>query len=358
MIKVLHLQTELNLACGVTRTIFQITKNTTDEFEHFIIANDGDGISRFNILINKPILIKKNRNTFLGSIEIIYFIIRFIKENKINIIHSHHRYFDTLSWIIKLFFPIQTVTSVQSKVFGKSFLSYKADILIPCSNSIKNHLIKNFNIPNDKIQVIYNSAEPVDTNTIRDKNELLKELNIPDASTIIGFIGRIDFTEKGIDILLEVFNELGQNFTNLFLILVGNGKNENEVRTFMKKNQLNARLIPAMLDITEYLNLIDIFILPSRVEPFGIVIIEAGLMKTPVIASNVGGIPEIIDDEKNGLLFESENIEELKKKIIRLYNDKELSKKLGENLQKKISEYFTTDKIIPQYEQVYRNVIK
>lgn len=358
MIKILHLQTELNLACGVTRTISQITKNTSDEFEHFIITTGGDGFSRFDRLKNKPILIERNRNTFFGSIEIISFLIRFVKENKINIIHSHHRYFDTLSWIIKLFFPIQTVISVQSKVFGKSFLSYKADILIPCSYSIKDHLIKNFNIPNNKIRIIYNSAETVNTKNIKDKKELLLELNIPDESIIIGFIGRIDFNEKGLDILLEAFKELKQNYNSLFLILVGNGQNENEVRTYFQKNHLTALLVPAKTDITEFLNILDIFVLPSRVDPFPLILLEASLMKIPIIASNVDGIPEIIDDEENGLLFEAGNIEELKKKIIRLYNDKELSKKLAENLKKKVSEYFTTDKIIPQYEQVYRNVIK
>lgn len=358
MIKVLHLQTELNLACGVTRTISQIIKYSSQDFNHHLISLGGDGIDRFYEFGFNHVALRINRNSFIGTIKVIVFIIKYSKKNSIQIIHSHHRYFDSLSWILKLFLPIKTVTSVHSKVNNKKFLSYKAEVLIACSNSIKEHLNKNFNIPNNKIQVIYNSAETVNINNIRDKEELLQELNIPNGSMIIGFIGRIDFNEKGLDILLEAFKELKQKFTNLFLILVGNGLNENEVRAFMKKNQLNAILIPAVLNVNDYLNLIDIFILPSRIEPFGIVIVEAGLMKKPVIASNVDGIPEILDDEKNGLLFESGNIEELKKQIISLYNDKELIKKLGGNLQKKILEYFTTDKIIPKYEQVYRNVIK
>lgn len=95
------------------------------------------------------------------------------------------------------------------------------------------------------------------------------------------------------------------------------------------------------------------FVLPSRIESFGMVILEAGLMKKTVIASNVDGIPEIIDDGKNGLLFESGNSIDLGNKILKIIDDKKLANQLAENLNKKVLQQFTVQKIMPEYERLY-----
>jgi len=358
MIKILHLQPELNLACGVTRTISQIIENTSQEFEHHLIALDGDGLSRFTEFGFHPKLLKHKRNSVIGTIRIFLTLAKYCKYNSIQIIHSHHRYFDTLSWLLKLLFPIKTVTSVQSKVFGKSFFSYKADVLIPCSKAISDHISKNFNVKKSKIQLIYNSTEPVNSNKLKDKKELLTELNIPNSSTIIGFVGRINFEEKGLDILLEAFQQLNRDYSNLFLILVGNGKNEIDVAEYINENKLSGLLIPPQKNILEYLNILDIFVLPSRIDPFPLIMIECGILKKPVIASNVDGIPELIKHLDTGLLFEKGNVNDLRKQIITLLVNVPLRNTIANNLFKKVNRDFLVDKMVRSYEQVYYNLVK
>ena len=76
-------------------------------------------------------------------------------------------------------------------------------------------------------------------------------------------------------------------------------------------------------------------------------------MKKVVITADVGGIPEIIEHEKNGLLFQSENVEDLTRQIIRIYEDSTLASSLSENLYNKVLENYTVEKIIPQYEKTY-----
>lgn len=357
-IKILHLQTEINLTCGVTRTISQIIKNTSQDFEHHLIALDGDGLKRFTDFGFNPLFLNNKRNSLIKTVKIFLTLARFCKNNSIQVIHSHHRYFDTISWLIQLFYPIKTVTSVHSKVLGKKFFSYKADILIACSNSIKEHLINNFKVSQNKILVIHNSTEPAELNILRSRKEILTELNIPNGRIIIGFIGRINFNEKGVDILLEAFKQLSQNRKNLFLVLIGNGQNESDVRVYFKRYNLNALLLPPKTDINEYLNVIDIFILASRVDPFPLTMLEAGLMKVPFIGSDVDGISELIEHEKDGLLFESDDIDDLIMQIIRFLDDDKLRYGLSQNLYQKIISSFTTDRIIPQYVKLYSDVIK
>ncbi len=357
MINILHLQNYLNLSCGVSKTIYLIVKNSSHQFKHNVICFGGDGLSRFGEMNIDPIILDNNRRSYKSVLTHFTKLYRYCRQNEINIIHSHHRYFDSLSKMLKLFLSVKTITSVQSKVYGNKIISYKADMLIPCSNFIKEHLIKNFNIKEERLRVIYNSVDQSEAFTLRPKEEIMNELNILSDNFIIGYLGRLDYSEKGIDILLEAFRLLSETNKNIFLLLIGNGKDENEIKSFISAHQLNAKVFNSKKDIFNYYQLIDLFVLPSRIEPFGIVIIEAGIMRVPVIASNVDGIPELIEHEINGLLFESGNVHDLKTKIARIYYDREFGEELAKNFNQQVLESFTVDKIIPQYEKLYMELL-
>lgn len=355
--KVLHLQPELNLACGVTRTISQIVNNSSEGFEHHIITLGGDGISRFQSNKVHIKIIERDRNTFLDSILILNQIASYIKKNSIDIVHCHHRYFDSLVWVIKLFSKVKIITSVHSKVKGIRLFSYKADRLIACSVTIKKHLIEYFNIDEKRIQVIFNSADPKSISISHELKQLKMNLGIELDKFVIGFIGRIDFVEKGVDVLLNVFNELLISNQNIHLLLIGDGSNNIEVKSFCNLHKTTTTFISSKENIFDYYNIIDLVVLPSRVDPFPLTMLEAGFMNRPFIGSNVDGIPELISSEENGLLFESGNVEELKAQIIRIYNDRKLGEKLAENLHKKVLDSYTVDKIIPQYEELYTELL-
>lgn len=355
-INILHLQNHLNISCGVSKTIFLIAKNTSSNFNHNIACLDGDGFSRFESLNIKPVILKDYKNSPFGFVRYCIKLYLFCKQNRINIIHSHHRYFDLLAFLLSSILKIKTVTSVQSKVYNHKFFSYKSEILIACSNSIKRHLINNYKIDERKIKVIYNAVDPKEFVPTKTEAALINELNIPDDKFIIGYFGRLDFKEKGIDILLEAFLNLSKVDKNIFLLLIGNGADEIKVRSFITQNKLNVKVINSQEDIFNYYQLLDIFVLPSRVEPFGIVIIEAGIMKVPLIASNVDGIAELIEHGNDGLLFESGNSNNLQNQIVKIYDDKRYADKLTENLYSKVLAGYTVQSIIIEYEKLYRSL--
>ena len=144
--RILHLQTELNLSCGVTKSILLIVKNSSPGFHHQIIALGGSGVSRFTAEGINPQIIKRSKVILITSVRLFFFLTSFCKRNKIDIIHSHHRYFDFLVHFISRIIKVKTVMSVQSKVYKRKRLSYKSKILIAVSESIKNHLQKEFSI--------------------------------------------------------------------------------------------------------------------------------------------------------------------------------------------------------------------
>lgn len=355
-INILHLQNHLNISCGVSKTIYLIVKNTSSQFNNYIFCFGGDGFSRFGFLNIRPVILKDYKNSSFGFVMHLIKLHRFCKENQINIIHSHHRYFDLLAFLISQTLKINTITSVQSKVYDQKFLSYKSDILVACSNYIKEHLINNYKIDERRIKVIHNTVDPKEFVPTKTKAALINELNIPADKFIIGYFGRFDFKEKGIDILLEAFLNLSKVNMDLFLLLVGNGVDENKIIQFVTQNNLSANVVNSQIDIFNYYQLLDIFVLPSRIDPFPVVMLETGIMKIPFIGSNVDGIAELIEDGKDGLLFQSENSDDLQNKILKIYNNKKLADDLAENLNKKVLINYSVQKIIPQYEELYKKL--
>ena len=241
--------------------------------------------------------------------------------------------------------------TVHSKVYGRRRFSYNSEKIIAVSNAISEHLVNEFNIYKNKITTIPNSINYDEVKITKGREILFDELKLKVGTKIIGYIGRIDIKEKGIDVLLNAFNKV--NHDSLILLLIGNGKDENFISEFVKNCKHRIIVLPETKNVFNYYNLMDIFILPSKTEPFGIVLLEAGLMKLPVIASNVDGIPEIIENNVNGLLFESENLEELAEKIEFLLDNNAIGRRLGETLYDKVIENYTTEKNIKKIEELY-----
>lgn len=355
--KILHLQPELNLTCGITRTISQIIKNSSAEYEHHLITSGGDGLSRFDVFKLKPTIIQLNRFSIWEILKNLAILIKYCKKNSIQIIHSHHRYFDTLVWLLKPFLKVKSITSVQSKVYDKKIFSYKADKLIACSITIKKHLISNFNIIENRINIIYNAVDP-STIKIYIVNEQLKsQLGINLEDFVIGFVGRIDYEEKGIEILLEAFNLIAKVRFNTHLLIIGSGPNYKDVEDYINANNLKVTLLSSMENIFDFYNIMDVIVLPSRVDPFPLVMLETGIMHKPFIGSNVDGIAELIEHGKNGLLFKSGDADDLMNQIAKIIGDVKLTDTLANNLNNKILNSFTVQKIIPQYEKLYRDIL-
>ncbi len=103
MISILHLHTELNLACGITRTITQIVSNSSKSSIYHIISLGGNALNRFEIYNVKLIVFTFDRNTLSGTLKILFALFTYCKKNSVQIVHSHHRYFDTLIWILRPF---------------------------------------------------------------------------------------------------------------------------------------------------------------------------------------------------------------------------------------------------------------
>lgn len=351
---ILHLQNEINIACGVSKTIYFIVQNTDKDFNHFVICLGGDGLKRFEDAGIYPTILNYNRFSISGTIKVFFFLLNYCKKNKIDIIHSHHRYFDLLSSFISKFIKVNTLMSAQSIVYGKKYISYKSKKIIACSNYVKNHLINYFDVNPGKVDVIHNFIDTSEFPKNLSRN-IRQYLNIGEKQFVIGYIGRIYNKEKGIDILLNALELLNKDFNEFLFLVIGNGPDKEEVKKSIKEKKFNSIILDAIFNISDYINICDLIVLPSRVEPFGIICLEAGYLKKAFIGSDNSGITEIITNKQNGLLFENGNFISLATNMKLLINDHSFRKKLGENLYKTVTSNFTTINVIEKYKAIYNS---
>jgi glycosyltransferase involved in cell wall biosynthesis len=163
----------------------------------------------------------------------------------------------------------------------------------------------------------------------------------------------LDIKEKGVDILIDAFEKLAAEINNVYLILVGDGVDGVILREKVKEMGIPVRFLGAIENIWDYVYLSDIIILASRIDPFPLTMIEAGLAGKAFIGSDADGIPEFIENYTDGILFCKEDISELYSVMKELVSNKSLRVKLGNNLHQKVLCNYIPEKIIPQLEEIY-----
>lgn len=180
------------------------------------------------------------------------------------------------------------------------------------------------------------------------------------------FVGRL-IEKKGVEYLIKAIPYISA-WNECKLIIVGKGFEEDKLKKLVIDLDLenNVKFIGKVSrnKITKYFKSSDIFILPSivdskgEVETLGVVLIEAMAMGIPVIGSDIGGIPDVIDDSINGFLVEPKSITDIADKVIKLLSDKKLRNKFIKNAKKKVKEKFDWNNIALDIENVINEVIK
>lgn len=353
---VLHISPNFNYTCGVSKYLTLILPELYEQshINLFFITNGGDSLKRLENIGIQPIIIN-----FKTGFKNLFYLRKNLKElknfcikNKIEIIHTHHRYPEFLVNHLKRELNIKTVTTVHSLVKSFKKFSFNSDRIIAVSKAVESNLIHYFNVNPERVIQLYN---PVDFNIKQIKDE--SNLNIPSNYRIILFIGRNDKV-KGLDILLKAFENVSKTYSNIALIIVSDLTKEQ--REKIEKGNNKIFIFQPMEDVYEFYKNSEIVILPSHVESFPYVMLEAGIYKKLFIGSNVGGIKEFIEDEKNGLLFESENVDSLIERIIFALNlDLATKSNITENLHNKVlsldNPQTYTQKLVNIYRQLLSN---
>jgi glycosyltransferase involved in cell wall biosynthesis len=221
-----------------------------------------------------------------------------------------------------------------------------------CSNAVTEFLIRDIGIKRDFIATIHNGID-VDSFSVKvDKKKKFEELGLESGSKVVGAVSRLYEPTKGIKILLEA-SKMVQSKVSSELLIVGSGKDENKLKKTAGDLGVRALFLGERTDISEILQVMDVFVLASFYEGFPVVILEAMAAGLPVVATNAGGSREAVLDGKTGFIVETGNPDKLAEKIEILLKDNKIRKKFGKAGFKRVKENFSIDKTVDGIERLW-----
>ncbi len=217
---------------------------------------------------------------------------------------------------------------------------------------------------NKKISIIHNGVGKMRFFAQNTAREILLGNNtskLSDNTILIGIIAELT-KNKGLEYAIDAIEKFGEKKNNIIkipsvaLVVIGDGEYKIKLTNILKNKKLTKKvfLVGFKKDASSLLKAFDIFMFPSVKEGLPYALLEAGIAKLPVIASNVGGIPEVIDDMKSGILVRAKEPIEIYKAINLMLEDKIRMRRFGLSLHEKINIEYSLDEMIKKTIVVYR----
>lgn len=204
---------------------------------------------------------------------------------------------------------------------------------------------------------IYNfPPEPI--KILSEEENIRDELNISSSDIIVVSVARI-IRDKGYHILDEAILNF-KNYKNIKFVIVGDGAYLDLMREKLKDQIDNKQvfLLGYRKDVNQILQMCDVFVLPTLHETLSVALLEASQAGLALIASNTGGVPEIVENNFNGFLFTPGSVKELTAAIFKSCSNKNLTKTFGNNARLRVSEKFSSHEIVAKLDAVYRGLLK
>jgi glycosyltransferase involved in cell wall biosynthesis len=263
---------------------------------------------------------------------------------------------------VKLILTKHMASGVSKKDIFHRFLYKRVNKIVAVSAFIESNVLKTCPVNESKITIIPDAVSINLFSTSKfDKKITKNEFNIDDKTFVVGIIGRMT-PGKGHEDFLNAAKKIKENSKQPVKFLIvgkasyGEEKYENELRNLSVKLGLTGDVLFAGYreDIPRVLSAVDVLAFPSHEESFGIALIEAMAMGTPIVASNNAGVVDIVLNGKTGILIPPKDPESLANAIIGLIGNSGLRRKLGEEGTKRVQETFNIDKTIKELEKTYK----
>lgn len=289
-------------------------------------------------------------------------LIRVIRRWQIDVLHVNDYWWAPLGIMAGRLTGRPCLVHVRQEIEPRKISQYwlnKGSLIVPVSQSIGN-VMRNAGVSHENIQVLLSGIAPKDGKHPFPSKEKLAILKKVKGLPVIGTVANL-FPRKGLEYLVEAIGHLKKSFPHIFLVIVGTGDGEYErqLRTQVEHLDLTQHVLFAgFQDHPEFfISKFDVFVLPSVLEGFGIVLLEAMALGKPIVASKVGGIPEIVQHEKTGLLVKPADVEELCHGLLTLWQNPDTCRQMGEEGKKRVAESFSLTRMMERLYGLYDSVL-
>lgn len=295
----------------------------------------------------------------------------FLRKNRYHLVHTHNskagfigRLAATLAGIPVIIHTVHGFAFHDQEPIWKQFLfrnleraaSRWCDRMIFISQPLIDWALEERVTGNDKIVKIYSGIDldrfqPVDDSK---KNIIRERWGLTEKDKVIGIVSKL-WDGKGHEILIRTLKRLKVERENIKLVIVGEGYLRERLERLIKSLDLEGSVVFTgfQSDVSDIITTFDVAVLPSFFEGMGRVLLEAMAMGKPVVASNVGGIPDLVDNGTNGFLTRAGDVNELFNALTELLDNKELAITMGEKGREKVSDQFSSKAMVESIRSLY-----
>ncbi|MBI3995510.1 MAG: glycosyltransferase [Nitrospirae bacterium] len=363
MLRILHLDTErtwrggeaqlLHLAEGLARR------------GHFCIVAGQPGSPLLKRAAEKGLKTEAVAMPSEWSLSAVRTLARILKRERIEVIHMHASHACTLGgWAARLAgTPVRIISRrvdfpVKSNLFRKLKYQWGVDRILAISEGVRNVLIGDGLDP-ARITVIHSGIDPGPFDPTFPAGEARREFGIPKRSPVIGCVAHFA-DHKGHRYLIEAAARVAATVPDACFLLVGDGELRPRIERQIKELNLEKRVILTGFrdDIPRLLAAMDIVVLPSHLEGLGTSLLDAMAMARPVVATRVGGIPEMVEDGVNGRLVPPRDPDALAGALIDLIRRPDERKRMGAAGRARMLKLFSAEAMVEQTEGVYHRVLE
>ncbi len=362
-IKLLEIIGDSTLA-GAPRHLLTLLENLPEKnFSLFVICPPGPLAGEVRALKRNIDLeiVPMNSKLDLSSIREIRANIKHIKPD---VIHVHGTRAGSLARLasISLGYPLIYTEHLWTKhyritnpfnygvqITGLWFLDWFTTLNIAVSQAVKDFMVANQISRPEKIIVVFNA-----TKIPKERAKIFSGKNLR-----LGTVGTLNF-QKGIQYLIQAMPKILREFPNVTLEVIGEGEHRRQLEKLTKKLKLEKKVIFTgfIQEIDEKMKEFDVYIQPSYSESFGLAIVQAMSLGIPIVATNTGGIPEVVTAGKSGLLIEPGKPAAIAEAVISLLRDPRRAKNMGELAREEAKIKFNLPDMIKEMERIYEAVAK
>lgn len=243
----------------------------------------------------------------------------------------------------------------------KGLCNKKVKAVIAASEASKEQILGQDKKLDKKIHLIFNGIDTkqwIENSKLENRDEARVEYYSAGTNSCVLLCVAELHERKGQRFLIEAFEKLAGSYPHLKLAFVGAGAEEIAYKKLALKYQDRILFLGQMRNIASLMSAADIFVLPSRREAFGLVLLEAACAKLPIVASNVGGIREVVTDGVTGTLVEPENSEALANALAGIFQNYDRAVEMAEHAFNKVTSEFDARIMAEKTAAVYDSVLQ
>lgn len=292
---------------------------------------------------------------------------RLLRQERVDLVHAHEFDANTQGTFVAALSGIPLVATVHGKnYFWERFrrrLAYRwvsrRTTMVAVSQNLKQFIVEKVGVAPERVKVLYNGVDALPHYDRVDVDDCKKELGMPENHQIVGVVGNL-YPVKGHQYLIDGLPSILAKCPNTSFVFAGRGELEGELKAQVHRLGVETKVFFLGLrqDIPRILAMLDVFVLPSLSEGLSMAILEAMSVGKPVVATQVGGNPELVLNGETGFLVPPRDSQALASSVVALLTNRQQAAQFAERAKRRAEGQFSLRTMVSSYQSLYDERLK